>query len=187
MPAPIASREEILDRLTSLFRDRGYDGASLSEISSATGLGKSSLYHHFPGGKEDMGRQVLDHLAAGLEKALFEPLRTSRPPARKLELLIDGLTAFYENGTKACLLERMCASVDAARFRRSVGRLFSAWIDAIEELCVEAGVPRSLARARAEDFVIRTEGALVVCAGTADPTLFGRTLRELRRTLLQAP
>jgi AcrR family transcriptional regulator len=187
MPAPIASREEILDRLASVFRDKGYDGASLAEISVATGLGKASLYHHFPGGKEDMARQVLDYLAAQLEKTLFEPLRAPRAPARKLEALIDGLTAFYENGTKACLLERMCATVDATRFRRAVGRLFAAWIDAIEKLCLEAGVPRSLARSRAEDFVIRTEGALVVCAGTADVTFFARTLKELKKTLLEAP
>jgi TetR/AcrR family transcriptional regulator, lmrAB and yxaGH operons repressor len=187
MPAPIASQEEILDRLTSLFRDKGYDGASLSEISAATGLGKSSLYHHFPGGKEDMARQVLDHLAARLENTLFEPLRAPRAPARKLGALIDGLAAFYENGAKACLLERMCATADATRFRRAVGRMFAAWIDAIEKLCLEAGVPRSLARSRAEDFVIRTEGALVVCAGTADATLFARTLKELKKTLLEVP
>ena len=54
MPAALASREVVLERLLATFRDQGYDGASLAELSAATGLGKSSLYHHFPGGKVDM-------------------------------------------------------------------------------------------------------------------------------------
>ncbi|MEP7000146.1 MAG: helix-turn-helix domain-containing protein, partial [bacterium] len=48
MPAPISSKDEVLDRLLDTFRDRGYEGASLAELSAATGLMKSSLYHYFP-------------------------------------------------------------------------------------------------------------------------------------------
>ena len=59
MPAPLLSKPEMLDRLMNLFRDKGFDGASLADISTATGLGKSSLYHHFPNGKEEIARQVL--------------------------------------------------------------------------------------------------------------------------------
>lgn len=48
--------------LLRLFREYGYDGATLSKISQATGLGKASLYHHFPGGKDEMVETVLDYL-----------------------------------------------------------------------------------------------------------------------------
>jgi AcrR family transcriptional regulator len=48
--------------LLKLFRQFGYDGVTLSKISQATGLGKASLYHYFPGGKAEMaevaGRSV---------------------------------------------------------------------------------------------------------------------------------
>jgi TetR/AcrR family transcriptional repressor of lmrAB and yxaGH operons len=184
MPAPLLSKDEVLERLLAAFRDSGYDGASLAELSSATGLGKSSLYHHFPGGKEDMARQVLAHLDGQLAEALFEPLRSAQSPARKLAAMLATLDAFYEGGRKACLLERLCASVDRGRFQRPLARAFATWIEAVEALCVEAGVPRSLARSRAEDLVVRLEGALIVCVGTGDPGVFQRTLRELRRSLL---
>ena len=167
-----------------VFRDKGYDAASLSEISAVTGLGKSSLYHYFPGGKEDMALQVLLHLDEQLQRAMFEPLRSSRPPAKKLDQMLDTLFAFYAGGKKACLLERLCASVDSTRFRRPLQRAFGAWIGAVEAVCIEAGLTPALARTRAEDVVIRVEGALVVCAGTGDTKVFARTIRDLRKTVL---
>ena len=140
MPAPLLSKPDMLARLMDLFRDKGFDGASLSDISESTGLGKSSLYHHFPNGKEEMALQVLAHLEEQLERALFEP--HARRPARrskKLDRMLDAIDSFYEGGKKACLLERLCASVDARRFRRPLGRAFNTWIEAVEALGVEAG------------------------------------------------
>lgn len=55
------------------------------------------------------------------------------------------------------MLERLCASIDHAHFRESLGKAFVKWMAAIEELAVEAGVQRSTARARAEDAVVRIE------------------------------
>ena len=53
------NEDELLDRLTDVFRTYGYEGASLSRISEVTGLQRASLYHRFPGGKEDMAKAVL--------------------------------------------------------------------------------------------------------------------------------
>ena len=183
MPAALLTREEVLDRLLETFRQRGYDGASLAEMSQATGLVKASLYHHFPGGKTEMAVQVLAHLDRLLADQLYAPLSTSMAPAKKLSAMIDAIDAFYDGGRKACLLERLTASVDRSAFRRPLKRAFAAWIDAVEAVCREAGLPPAVARARAEDFVIRVEGALVVCAGTGDLSVFERTLSSLRRSL----
>src|SRR5215217_7927229 len=160
MPAPILSKDEVLDRLLDAFRHKGYEGASLAELSAATGLMKSSLYHHFPGGKQDMAEQVLVHLDRQLAANVYQPLRSAQTPAKKLGALLDAIDAFYESGRKACLLERLCASVDRPRFRRPLRRAFTVWMESVEALCLEAGLSKTVARARAEDFVVRIEGAL---------------------------
>jgi AcrR family transcriptional regulator len=178
------TKSVMLSRLLDLFRDKGFDGASLSDISEATGLGRSSLYHHFPKGKADIAAQVLGHLEAQLADALFEPMRSSKSPRQKLDLLLDTIDRFYDGGKKACLLERLAASVDARHFRRPLGRAFKTWIDAVEALGVESGLPAAIARARAEDLVVRIEGALVVSAATADTRVFSRTIRDLRGSAL---
>lgn len=187
MPAPLMTKPDMLARLMDLFRKKGFDGAALSDISESTGLGKSSLYHHFPDGKEEMALQVLAHLEAQLEGALFEPARSSEPPSKKLNRMLDGIDRFYDGGKKACLLERLSASVDAARFQRPLRRAFKTWVDAVEALCIESGLPRALARVRAEDLVVRIEGALVLCAGTGNMDVFARTIRDLRGSVLAPP
>jgi AcrR family transcriptional regulator len=184
MPAPLLSKPEMLDRLMNLFRDKGFDGASLADISTATGLGKSSLYHHFPKGKEQIAIEVLGYLETQLEEVVFEPMRSNASPSRKLVRMLDAIDHFYEHGKRACLLERLTASVDHGHFRRPLGRAFGTWIDAVEALGIEAGLPRGVARHRAEDLVVRIEGALVVCAGTGDTTVFARTIRDLRESAL---
>jgi TetR/AcrR family transcriptional repressor of lmrAB and yxaGH operons len=184
MPAPLMSRPDLLARLMDLFREKGFDGASLSDIAESTGLGKSSLYHHFPDGKQEMGLKVLAHLEEQLEAALFEPMQSADKPGKKLDRMLDALDSFYESGQKACLLERLCASVDARFFRRPLSRAFNRWMEAVESLGVEAGLPRAVARRRAEDMVVRIEGALVVCAGTGDNSVFVRAIRDLRDTVL---
>lgn len=184
MPAPILSKDEVLDRLLNTFRDKGYEGSSLAELSAATGLMKSSLYHYFPGGKADMAEQVMAHLDRQLAANLYAPLRSNQSPARKLAAMLDTIDAFYESGRKACLFERLCASVDRARFRRPLRRAFTQWMEAVEAICLEAGLSKTVARARAEDFVVRVEGALIVCAGTDDYSVFARTLKDLKATVL---
>jgi TetR/AcrR family transcriptional repressor of lmrAB and yxaGH operons len=178
------SKSNLLDRLMDLFREKGFDGASVSDISKSTGLGKSSLYHHFPKGKQEMALRVLARLENQLESTLFEPMRSAGTPKQKLDRMLDGLDRFYEGGKKACLLERLSASVDVTRFQRPLGRAFTAWIDAVEALGVEAGLSRATARLRAEDLVVRIEGALVICAGTGNTSVFVRTIADLRDSVL---
>lgn len=184
MPAPLMSKDEVLDRLMDAFRDRGYEGASLSELSASTGLTKSSLYHYFPGGKEEMAQQVLAHLDRRLVESVYKPLQSSQTPAKKFVAMIDAIDAFYQGGRKACLLERLCTAAGRARFRRPLRNAFNVWMEAVESLCIEAGLSSAVASARAEDFVVRVEGALVVCAGTEDYGVFARTLKGLRSTVL---
>ena len=50
MPTTKVTDNQLLDKLTEVFRLYGYEGASLSRISKVTGLQRASLYHRFPGG-----------------------------------------------------------------------------------------------------------------------------------------
>lgn len=183
MPAALLERDQLVAMIMGLFRKNGYDGTSLSDVSAATGLGKSSLYHHFPGGKEAMAEAVLEHLT-GLLDPVFAALRDERPPAAKLDGLLTAVRALYDDGRTPCLLERLCASVDRARFARPLAALFRALLDAFETLGREAGIAGAEARAHAEDAVVRIEGSLIVAAGTGDPRVFGRAIDAIRGSLL---
>ena len=185
MPAPLLPREHVLQKLISEFRTRGYDATSLSNIAMATGLGKSSLYHHFPGGKEQMAADVLEHLREALRLNVFEPLRSVTPARRRFDQLLQAIDGFYAGGKDACLLERLCASGQAAALRRPLRSTFNEMMGAFEEAALDAKLPAALARSRAEDAVVRIEGALVVCAGLGEIGPFQRVMRSLKRDFLR--
>ena len=186
MPAALMSKEEVLARLMEVFREHGFEGASLAALSEATGLGRSSLYHYFPGGKDEMATAVLAYLDGILEKALHAPLATKASPKKKLDAMLAVVNEFYDGGAKACLLERLCASAGRPIIGRPLRRSFDVWLTAFETLGVDAGIPHAVARSRAEDALARIEGALVVVVGTGKKDVFARALDEVRATLLIA-
>lgn len=188
MPAALMPRDEVVERLLTVVRRRGYDGASLAELSKATGLGKSSLYHHFPAGKDDMVRAVLDHVERQLRLTIFEPLRdASVPPARRLDAMGRAIDAFYRSGREPCVLGSLVLGTSRTRFRERLAAIFDEWTASVAAALVDAGRTRAAARALAEDAVLRIEGALVLAGGTGDPAAFGRALRRLLRDLRASP
>lgn len=184
MPAALLSRDEVIARLMQVIRRAGYDGASLTELSKATGLGKSSLYHYFPNGKDDMVLAVLDHLATQLEAGMFAALRGKGTPKQRLDAMIRAVNAFYRQGNEACVLAQLVLGATHERFRAPLESIFVSWTTAIANVLVEAGVPRRTARERAQDAVLRIEGALVLSSGLGDTGVFARTLRALAPALL---
>ena len=54
-----AARERVLVAAEKLFSERGYAAVTLRDIAQALGLNHASLYHHVPGGKEEMYVEVM--------------------------------------------------------------------------------------------------------------------------------
>jgi len=184
MPPALLSRDDVVERLMLVVRRRGYDGASLAELSKATGLGKSSLYHYFPDGKDDMVRAVLDHVEAQLRERVFTPLRAGGPARRRVEQMVRTLDEYYRGGREACVLGNLVLGTSRTRFRRRLQAIFDEWIAALASALEDAGLSRAVARERAEDAVVRVEGALVLAGAMDDVSAFGRALAQLPAALL---
>lgn len=185
MPAAIQTREEVIAHVMAVVRRQGYDGTSLSQLSRATGLGKSSLYHYFPDGKDDMVGAVVSYLETALEESVFAPLRAAGPPAARLRAMNAALEKFYHDGREACVLAILGIGDSSKRFHSRVRKIFRAWIDAIAGALRDAGLSKSVAQARAEDAIVRIEGALVMARSLGEPAIFSRTLRTLPDDLLR--
>lgn len=167
------------------FREHGYEGASLSRISKLTGLGKASLYHHFPGGKEDMGMAVLESVGVWFNENVRRPLAESGPPKARLRRMTDALEEFYAGGRKPCLLELFAVGEARSSFGSALAQTSRQWQAAMAEVLVEAGFDQEVANQRALDALIQIQGALVVSRAMEDPTPFQRTMRSLPGRMLR--
>ena len=95
MVRQVTEKNDVIPLLGEIFREHGYSGTSLSEITRRTGLGKSSLYHFFPDGKQEMAEVVLDDVAAWFEKNVFKPLRASDKPEISIDRMFKQVDSYF--------------------------------------------------------------------------------------------
>ena len=184
MPAPLLPREAVVDRLLGAFRRHGYDAATLGQLSSATGLGRSSLYHYFPGGKGEMAHAVFDRVDAWAREAVLGPIEGGGTPERRLARVIAALDGYYGGGAEACLLGNLVVGEARTMFQDRLGTAFRSMIDGLARLAREKGIPAREAQRRAEDAVARIQGSLILSRGLDDTAPFRRVLKAIPEQLL---
>lgn len=71
------TRDLILNAFAQQLATAGYPGVSLAGVAATAGIQKASMYHHFPGGKEQMYAEVAlrysDDLGARVTQAIAAP------------------------------------------------------------------------------------------------------------------
>ena len=72
------TKERILDTTAELFRRYGYTGTGLKQIVAEAQAPFGSIYHHFPGGKEQLGREVIVR-SGGMYQELVETIIDGAP------------------------------------------------------------------------------------------------------------
>lgn len=172
-------KETYIPCLLRLFRQHGYDGATLAKISEATGLGKASLYHHFPGGKDEMVETVLDHLDHWMEQNIVHLLKSPGDPVFRLQQMCDRLSEVYNDGKQPCLSAILLLGSARDVFHDRVQAIYRRWIDAIAAVLIESGIDATLAHQRGEDAVITIQGGLILSQGLNDPAPFQRVIQQL--------
>ena len=149
--------------LFEVFRNRGYEGATLSVLSEVTGLKKSSLYHRFPAGKDDMAKAVVLYVSSQLNSQIIEPLLNSKErPKIRFNKMITTVNLFYSDGRKNCLLNVLNLGEPKAEIKALLDKDYTDWLAALCRLGEEAGLGIKIAKERAEHFLIVVQGALVI-------------------------
>ncbi|HTJ26198.1 MAG TPA: TetR/AcrR family transcriptional regulator [Candidatus Limnocylindria bacterium] len=184
MPKSVAERSDVLPALGECFREHGYEGASLALIGEATGLGKGSLYHFFPGGKEEMASAVLAEIDAWFEQYVFAPLRETERPDDGIAAMFDAVETYFRSGRRVCLVGAFALGETRDRFARRVRAYFTRWIDALRTALIRAGRDPACAAALSEEVVAGIQGAIVLARALGDPKAFARAAERLRRAAL---
>jgi TetR/AcrR family transcriptional repressor of lmrAB and yxaGH operons len=185
MSVKMLKREELLLRLFSIFRRSGFDGATLSKISQETGLGKASLYHHFPGGKTQMAEEVLRFVEEWNDHNLIVPLSGSGKPKQKIKNMLATFNDMYEGGKSGCLIGVLVPEDAFSQFQDQIKRILTKLIEAIAGVLVEYGMETKEALMRAEEGVAKIQGSLILAKGTGQRALFGRLMKNLPADLLE--
>ena len=179
------SKEEIILKLISVFRYYGYEGATISRLSEATGLKKASLYYHFQGGKEEMAEAVLDYVKNWLDKNIFAPLESDQSPNDRIKEMSQTLDQFYQSGKAPCFLSVMSVGEADNIFHQQLENSLKRWIEAIAKVVEETGVKPQEATQKAENAMMLIQGSLVLVRITKNIKPFKRAISMLPKILLE--
>jgi TetR/AcrR family transcriptional regulator, lmrAB and yxaGH operons repressor len=190
------SKQTYVPTLLRLFRQFGYEGVTLSKISQATGLGKASLYHHFPGGKAEMAESALAQVNQWLETSILQSLvcaasleeNRKTMPIDTFQCMCKEVNHFFNEGKNSCLWAVLVLEQSSDDlFHAQISGAFSRWIEAIANVLIDAGLDETLAKQRGEDAIIAIQGALILSHGLKDFAPFERVLKQLPQQLCRDP
>ena len=91
---------EILDHATSVFCDKGYDAASMRDLSRATGMSLAGLYYYFES-KEKLLYLIQKHAFETILAGLRQWLEGARDPEQRVRALIQNHLEYFLANQKA--------------------------------------------------------------------------------------
>jgi AcrR family transcriptional regulator len=161
-----ATRDRIVQRSAELFRHQGFVSTGVKQIVAEASAPFGSLYHFFPGGKEQLGEEVLRWSGANygqLIAAFF--VAGADPVSATREFFSAAAQTLRETDySDACPIATVALEVSSTSepMRKACAEVFDSWIDAATERLVEAGLPRKRSRALAISMLSSLEGAFVL-------------------------
>jgi AcrR family transcriptional regulator len=164
MAAP--TRERIVQHSAELFRRQGFVATGVKQIVAEASAPFGSIYHFFPGGKEQLGEEVIRYSGAiygQLIDAFFEP-GGDPVAATRAFFAAAAVTVRESDYADACPIATVALEVSSTNepMRKACADVFDGWVDGATERLVECGLPRKRSRALAFSMIAALEGAFVL-------------------------
>jgi AcrR family transcriptional regulator len=161
------TRERILFASAELFRRQGYAGTGLKQVTGAAEATFGSVYHFFPGGKEQLAEEVL-RAGGDFFLALYHSI------VDDADTLTDGLREFFDGAGEtlvatdyadACPIATVAGEIASTHepLRAAASGIFALWTAALIDDLAAAGVSRRRARPLAVSLLALLEGAFLLC------------------------
>lgn len=183
MPKQKISREEILLRAIALFRTKGYNNTSMSDIAEACGVFKSNFYHHFRN-KEELMVASLAMVEGYFEKKLFSVcMDDSLSVGERFSTITRRYRRFFGNGQGGCFFANTAIDTSHTQeFKEELRLFFNRWIESLAHLFSQA-LPNENGRSLALHFVQQLEGAVIMMSVYGDDTFLDNTIESARKQL----
>ncbi|MEK4660643.1 TetR/AcrR family transcriptional regulator [Priestia sp. FSL H7-0729] len=178
MTRTVFEKSDVIPLVTEVFRELGYEGASLSKITARTRLSKGSLYYFFPGGKDEMAAEILAHIDQWFIKNIFEPLEKNETKAA-IDHMWQEVNTYFQSGQRICLIGAFALDETRDRFAAVIRQYFIRWIESLSAALVRAGISKDTADQISEETIASIQGGLILSRALHDESYFERTLANL--------
>lgn len=174
--------QQLIAGLMAVLRAKGFDGASLNDLSEATGLKKASLYHRFPGGKKEITEAVLKYVQQWNQAHIYDVLVDDKlTPENRLDSVLLSIRQLYNDGDSICILRAMSTDTGIPLFGIQIKESFQMWLDGFTALGMALGHHKKKSQQMAREVLIRIQGALILSKGLDDLSPFQESLSGIKK------
>ena len=160
------TKTRLMDTTAQLFMRQGYNGTGVKQIVTEAGAPFASLYHFFPGGKEELGAEVIRRSGALYGLLWLEVVRPERDIATGVRKFFEGAAQHLveTDYADACPIATVSLEVSSVSepLREACHDVFELWLHGATEDFVRAGLSKRKARDLAITFVALIEGGFLL-------------------------
>lgn len=160
------TRERIVQTSAELFRRQGFVATGVKQIVEAAQAPFGSVYHFFPGGKEELGAEVI-RFSGGIYAQLIDLFYgpdVDAVEATRAFFAAAAMTLESTDYADACPIATVALEVSSTSepMREACADVFGDWLDRATRRLLDAGVSPDAARPLAINLVALLEGAFVL-------------------------
>ena len=178
-----STKRRMVDAAKQSFRQRGVTATGFSEILQRSGAARGAIYHHFPGGKAELVRGVIDSTAGDVGELIDALLDQAPSPAAAVADMFDLciLAADERAGDFGCPITPAVLEADGdTDTLAAAAAAFADWQARLSERWSADGSPAETATAWSTLVVSALEGALVLARAERS----GDPLRRAKHALV---
>ncbi|MEV0649495.1 TetR/AcrR family transcriptional regulator [Phytomonospora sp. NPDC050363] len=181
------TKARLIEATRRLVEAKGYHGTGLNEILTASGAPRGSLYHHFPGGKDQLVGEALSAAGREIDGVVAELSATAAGPAELVAALLDALAErmVAADYTKGCPVATVALEVAATNdaLQPLCDGIYTGWRRALASALLADGHDAAEVDDLATTVLALIEGSLVLARTARSRTPIEQTGRRITRLL----
>ena len=187
------SRQNMIKTAAFLFGERGYAATSFQDVIARSGAPRGSIYHHFPGGKEQLAAEALRWYAGRFGTRMAGNTAEGGPTDAVAGYFAATATWLTKSDFRGgCPIGGVALDLGGNDdpLREVVAEAFADWRRVLEHAMRAEGCPEATARALAALVIAASEGALMLARAERDAGLYedvaDQVMQHLRSVLATA-
>ena len=162
----MSTRERIIETAAVAFMRQGYSGSGLKQISTESAAPFGSLYHFFPGGKQELAAETLRWSGEAYKQLVAAVIDGSPDIVAGIEAAFAGAAATLEatDYADACPIAVVALEVASTNddLRQVTNEIFDSWLAACVDRFVAVGIDARRAGELAVLAVAALEGGFLL-------------------------
>src|SRR5271167_569310 len=165
--------------MARLLRDQGYSATGRAQLLAESGVSNGSLYHHFPGGMEELAEAALEASGQAVADSLSQALDGAPNAAQGVIRFLDVAEGpVGEEGCPGCPIAPTAleSPIISPRLRAAAARCFDQWEGLIAARLRADGWPEGSVAGTASAALALIEGALLLArvSGRGSPLVHAK-------------